>query len=223
MRFQDAWKLLDISNDDFIRTTEPRHYAAVEQLLQACYDNGDIELDTYEGLYCVSCEATTPSADLVDGNCPIHGRTGRATSRRRTTSSGCRATSRPLLDWYEQHPDFVQPDSQAQRGARLHPLGAAGLLDHAARRSRGACPMPWDARHVTYVWFDALTNYITAVGYGTDQTSGSSSGGRRTHLIGKDILRFHCVYWPAMLLSAGLDRRPSTCTCTASSSSAARR
>jgi methionyl-tRNA synthetase len=201
VRFQDAWKLLDISNDDFIRTTEPRHYRAVEQLLQACYDNGDIELDTYEGLYCVSCEAYYTEADLIDGNCPIHGRPVEHVTEENYFFKLSRYTQ-PLFDWYEQHPQFVQPDTK-----RNEALGfiRSGLQDFSISRTSlsWGIPLPWDAGHVNYVWFDALTNYITAVGYGSDQER-FEQWWPGTHLIGKDILRFHTVYWPAMLLSAGL-------------------
>ena len=201
VRFQDAWKLLDISNDDFIRTTEPRHYKAVEQLLQACSDNGDIELGVYEGLYCVSCEAYYTEAELVDGNCPIHGRPVEHVTEENYFFKLSRYTQ-PLLDWYEQHPDFVVPETK-----RNEALGfiRSGLQDFSISRTslNWGIPLPWDRRHVNYVWFDALTNYITAAGYGSDPER-FATWWPGTHLIGKDILRFHTVYWPAMLLSAGL-------------------
>jgi methionyl-tRNA synthetase len=201
VRFQDAWKLLDISNDDFIRTTEPRHYRAVEQMLQACYDNGDIELGVYEGLYCVPCEAYYTEAELVDGNCPIHGRPVEHVTEENYFFKLSRYTQ-PLLDWYEQHPDFVVPETK-----RNEALGfiRSGLQDFSISRTSlsWGIPLPWDRRHVNYVWFDALTNYITAAGYGSDPER-FARWWPGTHLIGKDILRFHTVYWPAMLLSAGL-------------------
>ena len=137
VRFQDAWKLLDISNDDFIRTTEPRHYAAVEQLLQACYDAGDIELGTYEGLYCVSCEAYYTEADLVDGNCPIHGRPVEHVTEDNYFFKLSRYEQR-LLDWYAEHPDFVQPETKRNEAPRLHPLRACRTSRSRARPSRGA-------------------------------------------------------------------------------------
>jgi methionyl-tRNA synthetase len=201
VRFQDAWKLLDISNDDFIRTTEPRHYRAVEQLLQACYDNGDIVLDTYEGLYCVSCEAYYTEAELIDGRCPIHGRPVEFVTEQNYFFALSKYEQR-LLDWYEQHPDFVLPETK-----RNEALGfiRSGLQDFSISRTSlsWGIPLTWDPTHVTYVWFDALTNYITAVGYGSDPER-FSAWWPGTHLIGKDILRFHTVYWPAMLMSAGV-------------------
>ncbi|HTH05452.1 MAG TPA: methionine--tRNA ligase, partial [Ilumatobacteraceae bacterium] len=201
-RYRDAWRLLDIANDDFIRTTEPRHYRGVEKLLQACYDAGDIELGTYEGLYCVACEAYYTEAELVDGNCPIHGTPVQQMKEDNYFFKLSRYGDR-LLEWYEAHPEAVQPESR-----RNEVLGfiRQGLLDFSISRTslKWGIPIPWDERHVTYVWFDALANYITAIGYGDDEVR-FKTWWPGHHLIGKDILRFHCVYWPAMLLSAGLE------------------
>jgi methionyl-tRNA synthetase len=202
-RFREAWELLDISYDDFIRTTEPRHYRAVQELLQTIYDNGHIELGTYEGLYCVACEAYYTEADLVDGNCPIHGRPVEHV-REENYFFKLSRFEQPLLDWYAAHPGFVQPE-----GKRNEALGfiRQGLQDFSISRTSisWGVPIPWDASHVTYVWVDALINYATAVGYGTDPERFATWWPSVHHLIGKDILRFHCVYWPAMLLAAGLD------------------
>jgi len=202
-RFQEAWRLLGISNDDFIRTTEPRHYAAVQTFLQRVYDNGHIEMGTYEGLYCVSCEAYYTVDDLVDGElCPIHHRPVEQV-REDNYFFKLSRFEQPLLDWYAAHPDFVQPE-----GKRNEALGfiRQGLQDFSISRTSisWGVPIPWDPAHVTYVWFDALANYITAVGYGHDDER-FATWWPGTHLIGKDILRFHCVYWPAMLLAAGLE------------------
>jgi len=202
-RFKETWRLLDIAYDDFIRTTEPRHHRAVQQLLQRVYDNGDIELGTYEGLYCVSCEAYYVEADLVDGNCPIHGTPVERVKEDNYFFKLSRY-QQPLLDWYEAHPDFVQPE-----GKRNEALGLirGGLQDFSISRTSisWGVPIPWDERHVTYVWYDALINYATAVGYGTDPERFEAWWPAVHHIIGKDILRFHCVYWPAMLLSAGIE------------------
>lgn len=201
VRFQDAWNQLQISNDDFIRTSEERHYAAVQKLLQACYDNGDVDLQTYEGLYCVSCEAYFSEADLDNGNCPIHGRPVEHVTEENYFFKLSRY-EQPLKDWYAAHPDFVQPATK-----RNEALGFInqGLQDFSISRTSidWGIPLPWDPGHVTYVWFDALTNYITAAGY-VDNPQEFESRWPAIHLIGKDILRFHCVYWPAMLMSAGL-------------------
>jgi methionyl-tRNA synthetase len=202
-RFREAWQLLNISNDDFIRTTEPRHYTAVQAFMQKVYDNGFIELKTYEGLYCVACEAYYTEDDLVDGNCPIHGRPVEL-FKEDNYFFALSKFQQPLLDWYEQHPDFVQPESK-----RNEALGfiRQGLEDFSISRTSitWGVPIPWDADHVTYVWYDALINYATAVGYGTDAERFAHWWPVAHHLIGKDILRFHCVYWPAMLLAAGLE------------------
>ncbi len=201
VRFQEAWDQLQISNDDFIRTSEERHYAAVQKLLQACYDNGDVDLQTYEGLYCVSCEAYFNEADLNEGNCPIHGRPVEHVTEENYFFKLSRY-EQALKDWYAAHPDFVQPATK-----RNEALGFInqGLQDFSISRTSidWGIPLPWDPGHVTYVWFDALTNYITAAGY-VDDPEKFDSQWPAVHLIGKDILRFHCVYWPAMLMSAGL-------------------
>ncbi|MGE3619503.1 MAG: methionine--tRNA ligase [Acidimicrobiia bacterium] len=205
-RFRDAWAELGISNDDFIRTTEPRHHRAVQALLQKVYDNGHIELRTYSGLYCVACEAyyTTDELD-PDGEgwlCRIHGRPVEVLEEENYFFLLSRF-EQALLDWYEAHPGFVRPE-----GKRNEALGfiRQGLQDFSISRTSisWGVPIPWDDRHVTYVWYDALINYITAVGYGSDDER-FARWWPGHHLIGKDILRFHCVYWPAMLLAAGLE------------------
>lgn len=202
-RFRDAWKLLNISNDDFIRTTEPRHYETVSKFLQQVYDNGYIERGTYEGLYCVACEAYYTTDDLLDGQlCPIH---ERPVEQVREDNYFFKLSSfeQRLLDWYEANPDVVQPESK-----RNEALGfiRQGLQDFSVSRTSisWGVPIPWDSDHVTYVWFDALANYLTAIGYGTDDER-FRKWWPATHLIGKDILRFHCVYWPAMLMAAGVE------------------
>jgi methionyl-tRNA synthetase len=202
--FQDCWDLLDIAYDDFIRTTEPRHYAAVQKFLQTIYDNGDIELATYEGLYCVSCEAYYAEDELVDdGNCPIHLRPVEHVTEENYFFRLSRYEDR-LLEYYAQHPDAVQPESR-----RNEVLGfiRGGLQDFSMSRTSisWGVPLPWDPKHVAYVWADALFNYCTAVGYGTDDARFEQWWPVDYHLVGKDILRFHAVYWPAMLMAAGLE------------------
>ncbi len=203
-RFRDAWSLLDISYDDFIRTTEPRHARAVQTLLQAVYDNGWIYKDTYVGLYCVSCEAYYREEELVDGvNCPIHLRPVEHLEEENWFFK-LSAFEQPLLDWYEAHPGAVTPE-----GKRNEALGLLrqGLEDISISRVSidWGVPVPWDPDHVFYVWYDALINYATAIGYGDDPERFERWWPAVHHLIGKDILRFHCVYWPALLLAAGLE------------------
>jgi methionyl-tRNA synthetase len=206
-RFREVWKLLDISNDDFIRTTEPRHAAAVQAFLQRVYDNGHIELGTYEGLYCVSCEGYYTVDELIDGElCPIHKRPVESV-REENYFFKLSRFEQPLLDWYAAHPDFVTPEAK-----RNEALGfiRGGLEDFSISRTSisWGVPLPWDPKHVAYVWYDALINYATAVGYGSDDERFATWWPATHHLIGKDILRFHCVYWPAMLLAAGIDPLP---------------
>ncbi|MEM9041318.1 MAG: methionine--tRNA ligase [Actinomycetota bacterium] len=215
-KFADAWKHLGIANDDFIRTTEPRHKDAVRELLLRCYDAGDIELDTFAGKYCVACEEYYGDDELVDENgvygagdlCPIHGTPALYYEEENYFFRLSRFEDR-LLDWYAKHPTAMTPE---HRGNEALGLIRGGLRDFSISRTSldWGIPLPWDPDHVTYVWFDALTNYLAAIGFGSDD--GNGSDGRPwtdwwpgTHLIGKDIVRQHCVYWPAMLMSAGID------------------
>ena len=201
-RFVDAWKALDIVYDDFIRTTEPRHHAAVSELLQKIYDNGDIELGTYEGPYCVPCEAYYTEDELVEGgNCPVHKRPVEILKEDNYFFKLSRYTDR-VLAWLEQDPSPVQP---ATRRNEAIGLVKQGLRDVSITRTSidWGVPVPWDSAHVFYVWYDALINYATAVGYGSDPERFKQWWPAVNHVIGKDIVRFHCVYWPAMLLAAG--------------------
>ena len=165
-RFRDAWELLDISNDDFIRTTEPRHHRAVSGLMQAAYDNGWITPGTYEGLYCVACEAYYTEADLVDGLCPVHHRPVELL-KEKNYFFRLSAFSDRLLEWYADNPGAVTPE--ARRNEALG-LIKGGLQDISVTRTSldWGVRVPWDSEHVFYVWYDALINYATAVGYGSD-------------------------------------------------------
>jgi methionyl-tRNA synthetase len=203
-RWREVWQRLSISNDDYIRTTEPRHTAAVTMLLEEVRANGrdDIYLGTYEGLYCVSCELYYTEDDLVDGNCPIHG-----TPVERMAEENyffrLSAYADRLLEHYERRPEAVQPDV---RRNEVLSLIRGGLQDFSISRTSfdWGIPLPWDPKHVTYVWFDALTNYITAAGYGSDEERFARYW-PAIHMIGKDILRQHAIYWPAMLMAAGVE------------------
>jgi methionyl-tRNA synthetase len=201
-QFQALTPLLDLTNTDFIRTTEPRHIRAVQEFLQVVYDNGDIELGTYEGLYCVACEAYYTEGELVDGNCPIHGRPVERVTEENYFFKLSRYEQR-LLDHYSAHPDAVQPTTR-----RNEVLGFInqGLADFSMSRKSVSwgIPLPWDPQQTCYVWFDALFNYCTASGYGTDPVKFARFWPPNYHLIAKDILRFHAVYWPAMLMAADL-------------------
>ena len=201
--FAQAWDRLNITHDDFIRTTEPRHAAGVKKLLQACYDAGDIEADMYRGQYCVACEAYFIEEELVDGKCPIHMKETTYVEEENYFFRLSRFEDR-LLKWYEDHPNAITP------GFRMNEVIGfikGGLHDFSVSRKTltWGIPLPWDPSHVAYVWFDALANYITAVGYGTDEKAFAENWPVDYHFIGKDIIRFHCVYWPAMLMSAGIE------------------
>jgi methionyl-tRNA synthetase len=204
-RWREVWARLDIGYDDYIRTTEPRHEAAVQQLLSAVYDNGrdDIYLGTYEGLYCVSCEAYYLDSDLVEGNCPIHGRPVEHVTEDNYFFRLSAYADR-LLERYEATPSAVEPET---RRNEVLSLIRGGLQDFSISRTNfdWGIPLPWDPAHVCYVWFDALANYITAAGYGSDPERFARLWPANIHMIGKDILRFHAIYWPAMLMAAGVE------------------
>ncbi|HYD11196.1 MAG TPA: methionine--tRNA ligase, partial [Acidimicrobiales bacterium] len=200
-RYRQAWDLLDISNDDFIRTSEPRHHQSVQALLSKIRDNGHIELDAYEGLYCVPCEDYYTEAQAPDGQCPVHNRPLEVLKEENYFFRLSRFEE-PLLRWYEEHPEWVQP--QTKRNEALGFI-KQGLHDISITRTSidWGVPVPWDDKHVFYVWYDALINYCTAVGYGSDPHRFDTWWPHVHHVIGKEIIRFHCVWWPAMLLAAG--------------------
>ncbi|MGH9092095.1 MAG: methionine--tRNA ligase [Acidimicrobiales bacterium] len=202
-RFLACWQTLGIAYDDFIRTTEPRHHAAVQRFLQRIHDNGYIELSTYRGLYCISCEDYYTEEQLVEGACPVHHRAVVEMEEEnyffRLSAFGDR-----LLEWYDAHPGAVRP--AAKRNEALGFI-RGGLKDISITRTsfRWGVPVPWDEGHVFYVWYDALVNYLTAVGYGEDEARFARWWPAAHHLIGKDILKFHCVWWPAMCMAAGIE------------------
>jgi methionyl-tRNA synthetase len=203
-RYQEVWASLDIANDDFIRTSEPRHYQSTQQLMQAAYDRGWIELRTYEGWYCVSCEAYYTESELVDGNlCPIHHTPVEWLAEDNYFFKLSEFSDR-LLQWYADNPEAVSPESKRNEAIGLI---KGGLRDISISRTSltWGVPVPWDPGHVFYVWYDALINYATAIGYGSDPERFSTWWPAVHHIIGKDILRFHCVYWPALLMAAGID------------------
>lgn len=203
-RFREAWDALNISYDDFIRTTEARHYETVQKFLSAVYDNGYIYKDLYQGLYCVSCEDYYTAESSDDGRCPVHGRE-LTEMQEENWFFRLSAFTEPLLAYYEAHPGFVTPETKRNEALAFI---RGGLRDISITRTSIAwgIPVPWDERHVFYVWYDALINYLTAIGYGRDDDDETSTWWPTSHhLIGKEILRFHCVWWPAMCLAAGLE------------------
>ena len=192
-----------MSFDDFIRTTEERHRVAVTTLVERIAAAGDLYEGEYEGWYCVSCEAFKQDKDLVDGECPVHRSKPDWLKEKNHFFRLSRYRDR-LLEHYAAHPGFVQPEVRRNEMLRLL---ERGLDDISISRTgqRWGIPLPFDPSNVVYVWFDALTNYMAAVGYGTDDERFARWWPADLHVVGKDITRFHAVVWPAMLMSAGIE------------------
>ncbi len=202
--FKKLWEFLNISNDDFIRTTEPRHERVAAQIFQRLYDSGDIYLGKYEGWYCSSCESFYLESELgPDKTCRIH--TGKKTEWTSEDSYLFRLSKYQswLLDYIERHPTCVEPEA---RRNEVVSFVRSGLKDLSVSRSTFSwgVPVPFDRRHVIYVWIDALTNYISALGY-PDGRNFREFWPADVHLVGQEIVRFHAVYWPIMLHAAGVD------------------
>ncbi len=200
-RFQHLWQVLNISHDDFIRTTEERHARSVAAFFEKVRENDDIYLGTYEDWYCIPCETFWTVNQLEDGNCPECGRPAERVKEESYFFRMSRYRER-LLAYIEDHPDFIQPP--AKRNEILSFIKEE-LRDLSISRTsfNWGIPVPGDDKHVIYVWFDALINYLTAAGY-PDSDRFSRVWPADIHLIGKDILRFHAVYWPTFLFAAGL-------------------
>ncbi len=205
-KFRELWEKLNIRFDDYIRTTEERHKRGVQELWRRVAAAGDIYKGEYEGLYCVSCENYLTGLQLVDGNCPDCGKPV-DTVREESYFFRLSKFEKPLLEHYERNPKFIQPDT---RRNEIVSFVQGGLRDLSVSRTsfNWGFPVPGDPAHVIYVWFDALSNYMTAAGFvpeegGADFPSGTPWPADQ-HFIGKDILRFHAVDWPAFLMSAGL-------------------
>ena len=210
----DAWipllETVDVANDDFIRTTDERHERNVQRFLQKLYDDGHIYTGEYEGYYCVGCEEYKQQSELVAGTgeyegqlvCAIHSKPVELLHEKNYFFR-MSAFAERLLALYEERPDFVQPESARNEVVSFVKQGLSDLSISRSTFDWGV-KVPWDESHVVYVWFDALLNYITAVGYGEDEEQFARRWPAQ-HLVGKDILRFHAVIWPAMLLAAGLE------------------
>lgn len=201
--FTQLWSRLDISYDDFIRTTEDRHKRVVQAIFQRLYDSGDIYKGTYEGWYCTPCEAFWPESRLQDGNCPD---CERPVEWVQEESYFFRISkyAPALLKHIEENPQFIQPDT---RRNEMVSFIKSGLEELSVSRTTfdWGIPVPFDSKHVTYVWIDALTNYITAAGYLQDDESFAKWWPADCHVVGKDILRFHTIIWPAILMAAGIE------------------
>ncbi len=196
------WETMEISYDDFIRTTEPRHVKRVQQIFMQIYENGDIYKGEYEGLYCTPCESFWTESQLVNGCCPDCGRPVQAAKEEAYFFKLSKYADR-LLELFEKNPDFLQPES---RRNEMVSFIKQGLDDLCISRSTfdWGIPVPIDDKHVIYVWLDALTNYITALGYPDEPELYEKYWPADVHLVGKEIVRFHSIIWPAMLMSAGL-------------------
>ena len=203
-RYQALFRVLDISNDDFIRTTEPRHIRAAQELWRRVRDRGYLYKSSYEGWYCTVDELFVPEAQLIDGTrCPTCGNAVERLSEQSYFFQLSRFQE-PLLDLYRSNPEFITPEI---RRNEMVAFVSAGLRDLSVSRTsfKWGIPVPDDPEHVMYVWFDALTNYLTAVGYPDDEPRFSRYWPADIHLMGKEIVRQHTVYWPAFLMAAGLD------------------
>jgi len=202
-RYHELWRQLEISHDDFIRTTEERHQRGVLELLRRLEAAGDIYKASYRGPYCVSCEAFFPENQVVDGRCPDFGHPVTVLEEESYFFRLSRYQE-PLRKLYAERPDFVLPPSRMNE---VRAFVESGLKDLSISRTSitWGIPFPGDEKHVLYVWLDALSNYMTALGFGSsDRSLYDRFWPADVHLIGKDILRFHAVYWPAFLMSAGL-------------------
>jgi methionyl-tRNA synthetase len=200
--FRAAWDLLDVSYDDFIRTTQPRHKSAVQEFVRRIAANGDVYEGFYEGWYCVGCEAFKQDKDLVDGRCPLHSTV--EWIKEKNHFFRLSKYQQPLLERYAAHPEFIEPDVRRNEILRLVEGGLEDISISRAGQSWGI-PVPHDPSSVVYVWFDALINYAAAAGFATDETKAAKWWPADLHVIGKDITRFHTVIWPAMLMAAGLE------------------
>ena len=199
--FRSVWDLLDVSYDDFIRTTEPRHRVAVQDLVRRIAARGDVYEGFYEGWYCVGCEAFKQEKDLVDGKCPLHSAV--EWIKEKNHFFRLSAYRDRLLEHFRAHPAFLEPEVRRNEILRLLEAGLEDISISRAGQAWGI-PLPQDPGSVTYVWFDALVNYASAVGFGTDEALFDTWWPADLHVIGKDITRFHTVIWPAMLMSAGI-------------------
>ena len=200
---KELWHLLNISYDRFIRTTDKHHEKAIQHIFQTLFDRGDIYLSEYEGWYCTPCESFWTELQLVSGNCPD---CGRPVERTREESYFFRLSryQDALIRLFEEHPEFIQPASRANE--MLNNFLRPGLEDLCVSRTTfdWGIPVPFDPKHIVYVWIDALSNYITALGYPDMDGDMARYWPADVQLVGKEIIRFHTIIWPAMLMGLGL-------------------
>jgi methionyl-tRNA synthetase len=201
---KSLWSKLEITYDDFIRTTEDRHKKSVERIFQRFLDQGDVYLGEYEGWYCTPCETYFLERQLKDGMCPDCGRPVELLKEQSYFFRMSKYADR-LLQYYDENPDFIQPESR--KNEMINNFMKPGLEDLAVSRTTfdWGIPVPGNPKHVIYVWIDALSNYITALGYdGDDSSKFEKFWPADVHLVGKEIVRFHTIYWPIMLMALDL-------------------
>jgi len=200
--FQDLWRRLNISNDDFIRTTEKRHHKVVQEIFKKIYENGDIYKGAYKGLYCTPCETFWLERQLVDGKCPDCGRAVEEVSEEAYFFKISKYEDR-LLKYIDDNPEFIQPVSRRNEMINFIKQGMEDLCISRTSFNWGI-PVPMDEKHVIYVWFDALSNYLTAAGYLSDEEKFKKFWPADLHLVGKEIVRFHTIIWPIILMALDL-------------------
>lgn len=200
--FQNLWKRLNISNDDFIRTTQKRHEKVVQEVFKRIYEKGDIYKGEYKGLYCTPCESFWLERQLVDGKCPDCGREVKEVAEEAYFFKISKYADR-LLEYIEANPDFIQPVSRRNEMINFIKQGLEDLCISRTSFNWGI-PVPIDEKHVIYVWFDALTNYLTPIGYLDDPEKFNKFWPADLHLVGKEIVRFHTIIWPIILMALDL-------------------
>ena len=207
-QIKDLWKLMNVSEDYFIRTTDSYHKTAVEHIFKKLYDQGDIYKGHYEGLYCTPCESFFTETQLVDGKCPDCGREVTKTTEEAYFFKMSKYADR-LMKHIEENPDFIQPESRKKE--MINNFLKPGLQDLCVSRTsfNWGVSVTFDPKHVIYVWIDALSNYITGLGYDPDNKEQPELFKKYwpadVHIIGKDIVRFHTIYWPIMLMALGVE------------------
>jgi len=205
LEIKNIWDLMNTTYDKFVRTTDPKHKNQVQKIFKKLYDQGDIYLSKYEGLYCTPCESFFTESQLIDGKCPDCGRAVEVKSEEAYFFKLSKYQDR-LMEYIETHPEFIQPESR--KNEMINNFLKPGLQDLCVSRTsfKWGVPVSFDDKHIVYVWIDALSNYITNIGYDVDNSSDDFNKlwPADLHLIGKDIIRFHTIYWPIILMALDL-------------------
>ncbi|MBA2124096.1 methionine--tRNA ligase [bacterium Unc6] len=201
--YKSAWETFNISNDDFIQTSQQRHIKATQIFIEKLFKSKDIYKGKYSGWYCVSCESFLSDADIIEGNCTVHKKPVEKLEEENYFFSLSRYNGK-LLKYFNDNPEFIAPKPKFNEVMKIL---EGGLQDTSISRSTTGwgIPFPGDSSHVVYVWLDALINYLSGIGYGYDEEKFKKYWPSDVHIIGKDIIRFHCLLWPALLMSVGLE------------------